>query len=340
MARSRSTDQAGSSGLSLEKFRQFVYEFPNQMAVGLEAVHAVSVPRQQYSRVVVCGMGGSALAADLANAWLDLNPDIFIHRTFDLPNEADGEALVVVMSHSGNTAETLSAFDAAVQQQKTVVAITTGGELAVRAKKNNIPLVLLPQTEAPPRISTGQQLAALAIILAKAGIIEDPEEALVDAATEIAQDRTLEERGEGLAAAIDVRLPLIYTSAKNAVLARNWKIKLNETAKRAAFWNVLPEASHNELCALSDGADYFYLVTLVDPDDDEREKKYFSITEEMSRELKWPVKRVELKGTSRLAKILHTAWLGDWFALKLAERLGNDPAATPLIETFKKKAQG
>ncbi len=322
-----------------EKFRQFVYDFPNQIAVGLEAARAVVTAPRQFSRVVVCGVGGSALAADLANAWLDLNPDIFVHRSFDLPNEADGEALIIVMSHSGDTREALSAFDAAIQAGRSVAVVTTGGELAKRAKARKVSTVLLPQTDAPARLNTGAQLAALATILTRAGIIGDQEAALVEAAAEIAQDRTLENQGAALAEAIDVRLPLVYASTHNAVLARNWKIKLNETAKRAAFWNVLPEANHNELAALGDGADYFFLLTLVDPDDDKRVREYFDITEGLARGLAWPVKRIELLGSSRLAKILHTTWLGDWFALKLAERLRVDPAATPLIDDFKNKAQ-
>src|SRR3990172_748975 len=139
----RTSPKTKRAGPSVRAFRRFVYDFPNQITAGVEAAESVKVPRGRFSRVVVCGMGGSALAADLANAWLDLNPDIFVHRDFGLPNEADAESLVLVVSHSGDTAETLSAFDEAVKAGRSVIAITTGGELAKRAGKFGIPLVKL-----------------------------------------------------------------------------------------------------------------------------------------------------------------------------------------------------
>src|SRR3990167_5712730 len=93
--------------------RQLVVAFPDRFAIGIEAAVKVAIPKRAYERVIACGMGGSALAADLVNTYLDLNPDIVVHRDYGLPNEATERSLIIVTSHSGNTEESLSAFEEA-----------------------------------------------------------------------------------------------------------------------------------------------------------------------------------------------------------------------------------
>ncbi|HEX2980109.1 MAG TPA: hypothetical protein VHO48_07585, partial [Anaerolineaceae bacterium] len=69
-------------------------------------------------QILIAGMGGSAIGADLIASYVaPLCPlPITVHRDYDLPAWANGpETLVIASSHSGNTEETLSAFEAARQ---------------------------------------------------------------------------------------------------------------------------------------------------------------------------------------------------------------------------------
>src|SRR5512134_3305983 len=100
---------------------------------------------KDFKQVVIAGMGGSAIGADmLASYCAPLAPiPVSVHRDYGLPFFARGaETLVICSSHSGNTEETLDAFEAARRVECRLIAISTGGELAKRAKEHNVPLLI------------------------------------------------------------------------------------------------------------------------------------------------------------------------------------------------------
>lgn len=89
-------------------------------------------------RLLITGMGGSAIGADLLSAYAaPLSPiPIFVHRDYGLPAWARGpQTLVIACSHSGNTEETLTGYEAALESGCRILAITTGGKLAAAAQK-------------------------------------------------------------------------------------------------------------------------------------------------------------------------------------------------------------
>jgi len=320
--------------MTRDEYRQAINGFPDQFALGLEAGHAAKVERRQYDRIVVCGMGGSALGAELLNAWVDTRPDITIHRGYDLPNDVTERSLVVAVSYSGSTEETLSAAEAAIKASRTLVAITTGGELGKLVGKHGASVVALP-TGMPPRLSVGAQFGALYNVLAGAGAIDADEEAVVEAAAEIAQVKDIEQRGQALAKELQGRMPLVFSSSRNFAVARSWKIKLNETAKVQAFWHVLPEADHNAVNAFPDGGERFCYLSLDDDQDHERVRVRLDLTAKIAESNGMHLARTVLVGTSRLARLLYGVWLGDWVALALADLHKADPAGTPIIDQLK-----
>jgi glucose/mannose-6-phosphate isomerase len=316
--------------------QQLIAAFPDRFALGIDAAKKVAVPQQVYDRVVACGMGGSALAADIANTFLDLSPDILVRRDYELPNDASPKSLVITTSHSGNTEETMSSFDAAQDKRRTLVAITTGGTLAARAKKFKVPCVVLPN-DGPPRYSLAEQIGALCTVLATAGVTNDKSEELTDAASQIAQDTEIEQNAQRIVAACTNKIPLIYSSSQYGAIAREWKIKFNETSKCAAFSNVFPEANHNELEALADGAKRFCYIFLRDSADDPRRVRRAELVGLMAKKAGASIVTVEMRGSSTLEKILHTVWLGDWVTLLAAKERGVDPLVVPTIEDFKRQ---
>ncbi|MFO0702425.1 MAG: bifunctional phosphoglucose/phosphomannose isomerase [Candidatus Andersenbacteria bacterium] len=319
-----------------EQYRQAIVGFPDQFAGGLEAGEraAAALARRPYERVVLCGMGGSALGAELLNAWLDLAPDLTIHRSYGLPNDVTSKTLLVAVSYSGTTEETLSAVEQAAKDGRPLVAITTGGRLAELGKQHGFPVVPLP-TGMPPRLSVGAQFGALYSVLVAAGVVDADAEAVIEAAAEVAQVRDVAGRGKRVADAIGARIPLIYAGDHNAAVARSWKIKCNETGKVQAFWNVLPEADHNEINALPDGGKRFCLVTLDDDQDHPRVRLRLELTAGLAQRNGLAVVRTALEGSSRLSRLLYGVWLGDWVALALADARKADPAGTPIIEDLK-----
>jgi glucose/mannose-6-phosphate isomerase len=95
------------------------------------------------TKVIIAGMGGSAIGASLLKAYVAplASVPIFVHRDYGLPAWATGpETLVIASSHSGNTEESLSAMETALERNNCLVVFSTGGKMAQLASENGIDL--------------------------------------------------------------------------------------------------------------------------------------------------------------------------------------------------------
>lgn len=292
----------------------------------------------QYSKFVVSGMGGSSLAGDLMKVW---NPllDLVIHRDYGLPeiSEADlSRTLVIASSYSGNTEETLSALDTAIEFGLAVAVVAAGGKLLAKAKELGLPYVELPAGGIQPRMATGFSIKA---ILALLGM----DEALSEIAS-LAKLNTkpFEVAGKKLAEKLLGKVPVIYSSRVNIPVAYNWKIKFNETAKIPAFANRFPELNHNEMTGFDRVpttrglSENFHFVFLRDSEDHPRIGKRMEVTAKLYRDRGFAVEEIELSGGNVWEKIFSSTLLADWTAYFLAEAYGVDPEKVPLVEEFKK----
>src|SRR5438876_652048 len=115
--------------------RDVLAGFPAQCraALALRAAPAMSLPRPKL--VVLVGMGGSAAGAELIAgcAAERLDVPIVVHRGYGLPPTVGKRTLVVASSYSGDTAEVLSAAEAALERAVPMVALTAGGRLGALA---------------------------------------------------------------------------------------------------------------------------------------------------------------------------------------------------------------
>ena len=310
-----------------------IFDFPTQLK-WQPMVEGGTLPVAQ--RYVLCGMGGSALAGDLLTA-CDSSIPITTHRDYGLPIiSAAGldSTLIIAASFSGNTEETLEAYDKAREAGLPLIAITAGGELLSRARRDGIPHIIFPDAIIPPRLAGGYFLKALALITEAKGVSNELESLgpALDRTSLEAESRTLAERLAG-------RIPLFYSSGRYAALAYFWKIMMNETAKIPAFSNTVPEHNHNELASFGAGSLIapFTAVILVGEDDPSRVTKRFALLTEILPSLNVPVEKIFLTGVSPTARVIHSVLLATLTAIALAETRGVDPSATPVIEDFKSK---
>lgn len=265
----------------------------------------------QSDGLVVVGMGGSHLAADLLKI-LKPELDIIIHRDYGLPPNIKNR-LIILSSYSGNTEEVLDAYDKSVGLNRAV--ITIGGKLLENAKRDNVPFLLLPPG-LQPRDAIQFCLAALYELLGEK--LELPE---------VKPSDPIE---------IQDRIPLIYTSNQFQALGYIWKIKFNETGKIPAFNNVLPEADHNEINGFAK-FNNFYALFITDVTDNPKITKRMEITAKLYNEIGIPTKFIELSGIDTLHKIFNFLDLANVTALATAKLYGLDPVAVPMIEKLKKE---
>ena len=302
-----------------------------------------------YKQIVLAGMGGSHLSADLLKA-VSPGTDIYVHKDYDLPPYDEAffnESLLVASSYSGNTEETVSFLEAGIEAGYNTMVISTGGKLIELAKEHNLPFIQMPDTGIQPRLAVGFSAIALASLLPEETERQSTRKqellnALASMETTLipGQDQI---QAEKLAAKLTGKTPVMYTSARNLAVAYNWKIKFNETAKIPAFYNIFPELNHNEMQGFGlnettqEFADRFHVFFLTDDNDHGRVQKRMKIAQELYDQKGIATTNLKIEGEGRLHALLKTILIADWAALTIARTNNSEPEQVPMIEEFKRR---
>lgn len=223
---------------------------------GFEPEIVGGTERREITHVVMAGMGGSALAADMVKVLLgaELRVSVEVVKGYDLPNYVGESTLVIAISHSGNTEETLECYRQARERGSMVAVMATGGALFERAEQDGITRTRVP-AGAQPRMSTIYHLRSLLGLLMEFELtddrlyreIGDSADWLTGHLNEWAPDVPTEHNyAKQLATQTVGKTAVFYGGQLTAPLAYKWKISWNETAQNVAFWNQYPEFNHNE----------------------------------------------------------------------------------------------
>ena len=328
-----------------------IAEFGDQLRSGWALSRGLQLGELHRSAtsVAVLGMGGSAVAADLLRAMFveRLTVPVASVRDYELPAWIGRQTLVVAVSHSGATEETVSALSAALERRCPVVVIATGGPIGEVAARVGLPR-LVYSTDASPRASLGYTMSLLAGVLERAGFLalEASEiEAGAAASAEVARTcrpeaPTQTNLAKQLAWSILDRLPIIEGSGALAAVARRWKTQLNENAHSSAAAEELPEAMHNAVVGYDQPdtlRDDQYVVFLRSSVDSPRNAYRSTISAELLDAVKISHQTVTIDGDGRFATACAAITLGDYVSAYLALLYGVDPSATPVLTHVKER---
>ncbi|MBU3901604.1 bifunctional phosphoglucose/phosphomannose isomerase [Patescibacteria group bacterium] len=324
--------------------RSVILNSVSQVNAPLTFFNELHLARRPFNKILICGMGGSALMGDFFSYFQDtgfapLAPSIpiFTHRSYDLPGSTDQNTLVICVSYSGQTEETLSAFNKAKESHFEVAGITGNGQLAELFQKYKTPWVKIPQNNIPPRTSLGYQLAAMVKILMAYGLLNSSAQSALASLPEKIIPMDFENQARILCAKLNHKIPVIYSSQDNRVLAQLWKICLNENAKIPAFYNFFPELNHNEMVGWTKDLGSFCLLFLRDQNDLPRIKKRMTLTAELLQKQHLSVESIEVAGRDALEKIFWATAFGNWLSYHLALFYGIDPTPVEMVEELKKR---
>lgn len=288
--------------------------------------------------ICIAGMGGSAIGGGLVRALMGpcMSVPVELVRDYDLPGWVSDDWLVIAVSYSGNTAETLNAFQIAIERGCRCMALTTGGKLRELAKTHHAivigvpigfqpraalpyllaPLVrlLLPMCEAGPELDVESTCASL----------RDPTEILLRA-TELVE---ILQKGSSITYVWEPWAPVAY----------RWQTQINENAKVLAFHHTLPEGNHNDIVGWAGAPEGMIVILLRSSVEPKEVRARF----EMTRELAWErgadrVIQVVAQGEDRLTQMLYLVMLGDVTSIMLADRLGVEAEPVHVIESLKQK---
>lgn len=326
--------------------RDIIASLPDQLAAGLKVGGAARVPIGGAPRVFIVGMGGSAIGGDVFASWLADRAKVPIQvvRDYRLPAYARAEDLLVAVSYSGNTEETLSATTQGIKLGCRLVAITSGGTLRDLARGNDQSSLPVPPG-LPPRGAFGHMFGILAGI-ADEWTYGDPGTELKQAVVHLQTLRTQlgpevgvrSNRAKALAVRIRPTVPVIYGAGPFVAIAKRWQTQLNENAKVLAFSSTFPEADHNELVGwVEDPRNRTHRpILLRDREEAPSLRRQLDITVSLiSRKTK--VEQIEDDGPTLLSRMLGTLYLGDYVSLYLAVLRRVDPLMLKPIQELKAK---
>ncbi|MBN1136704.1 MAG: bifunctional phosphoglucose/phosphomannose isomerase [Anaerolineae bacterium] len=331
-----------------------VKALPEQCRAAWAGVRELELPAHYLgaSKIVIAGMGGSAIGGDLAAevAGPESSIPILVLRDYELPAHVDRHTLVIGSSYSGNTEETLAAFEAAHERGCPLVALATGGRLANLAQEWGAPLISF-HYRSQPRAAMGFMLVSLLGVLRAMGAVGDVTAAL-DEATALMAGRMRElEPGspqaynpaKQLAGDIYGRMPVVVGAGPLAPVARRWKSEFNENSKGWSYFEVLPEMNHNAVSGIHFPpglAERICMLFLTGAATHPRNRLRFDLTQQAFESQGVLCRRVEAPGQTALAQILTAIQLGDYVSVYLAALYGADPTAIDDIVELKRRMSG
>jgi len=303
-------------------------------------------------RVVVAGMGGSAIGADLLRAYSapTLTVPFEVWRNYGLPAYAAGPStLVVLSSHSGNTEEVLSALDEALDRNTNVLGLTCGGELGKRGGTHGFPVWRFKH-DGQPRAATGFSFGLLLAALNRLGLLPDPSGDVQDAVTAMrTQQETLHpdipvtsNPAKRMAGQLMERWPVFLGAGLLEPVARRWRTQLAELAKAFAQFEGLPEADHNMLAGILQ-PECLFPCTMTVFLEASLEHPRNALRAKLSREILMMeginTDFFRAPGKTRLAQQWTALHFGDYVAYYLAMAYGVDPTPIPAIQELKERMQ-
>lgn len=295
--------------------------------------------------LVVAGMGGSAVGGSLARAALGdrASRPILVSHEYGLPPWTTPDTTVLCASYSGETEETLTAYEAAGHLGARRIVSTTGGRLAASARADGIPVIPLPGGF-QPRAAVGYALVVALEVAALAGAGERLHTEIDVAAAHA--ERLVQEWGpdgpedssaKRLARALSGTICQIAGAGLTTPIAYRWKTQFNENAKLPAFASELPELDHNEIVGWEWAAELgrFSAVFLDDRDLHPRIRDRIGLTRELISGQAAVTEQIEAVGESRVERLVSLVLLGDLVSIYLAVLNGRDPVEITPIDKLK-----
>jgi glucose/mannose-6-phosphate isomerase len=294
--------------------------------------------------VVVTGMGGSGICGDVLWALgLDDFPlPVIVHKGYGLPGFVDRKTLVVSISYSGATEETVTGYSAAGERGAMRLVVASGGPLVESAGNDGVPAVVVPGGR-QPRHSLGYLLVPALVALGLDDGLDEAIEVMQRLADQLGPDVPTDDNLVKRLARQLTDEPVVALALGGrgigSLAAYRLKCQLNENAKLPALHGELPEADHNEVVAWQESSPLTGrtgLIAFRDPvGEHDRVGLRFTVTMDLLADrLAWRHNVVALGG-SPLARTASLLLQADLISIYAAVALGRDPTPIPNIDRLK-----
>jgi glucose/mannose-6-phosphate isomerase len=324
----------------------------DQARAALGAAQVASLVGPHPEVVVVAGMGGSGVAGDVLAALAFASSAVPVQAVKGdrLPGFVGPGTLLVAVSFSGNTAETLSAVEQGVAAGARVVAVASGGALAELARGRGGPLVTVAAPPGRmPRAALWSLLVPVCSAAEGAGVLPPLHDEVLAAADALDAEAAAlgpavpTDANPAKQAAVRLldRLPVVWGSGQlGAVAATRFRTQCNENAKIPVVSAALPEADHNDVMGLEGGLGPDRVLVLLRDEAGEHERdglRIAAVLEALGVDDPVVRRAGEGPGLVRLARL--TAFT-DFASTYLAIARGVDPTPIRTLDRVKAALSG
>ncbi len=290
-------------------------------------------------KIIIAGMGGSGIIGDVLQDlqlpyYFDF-PIIVVKEPW-LPSIVTEKTLVISLSYSGNTFETITSTVEAVNKGAKVVVITSGGRLAEIAEERDVPLIKLTPGLLP-RAAFPEMFFTTITLLSRLGLTGYLSQGIIDKSLDIlAGTELVIEQGKKITEELYGKHPVFVACRPYFSISLRFKNDLAENSKMYSTTELLPEAGHNSLEALFnlDNKGPYKLVYLSGS-----YGPCYNFIESMKTTLgNMDGIIIDLSGHKEVFnEILWGFWLSGFTSVFLAQKKRVDPDITPGLSKFRKK---
>ncbi|MEE8341242.1 MAG: bifunctional phosphoglucose/phosphomannose isomerase [Candidatus Neomarinimicrobiota bacterium] len=327
-----------------------IYRFADQIqeAIGISEQIKLKKDYSACENIIVAGMGGSAIGGDIVRTIVqqEIKLPFFVNRNYLLPNWVNDKTLVICSSYSGNTEESLNAYEDALKKGAMICGISTGGQLSENIRAKDFDLITIPGG-LQPRAALAYSFVPMLYLLKNIGVISSS--LITDLSNTISslkKKREVYSVGDSsnpiykLAKNIYGTIPIIYgITDTTGVIALRWKGQFCENSKMLAYHNELPEMNHNEIVGWGNNPDLLSELSVIwlrDKNDYKQIKVRQTVTKSILDNINILQHEVKGEGINNLGRLLDLVNYGDWLSYWCAILHDTDPSPVEKINKLKK----
>lgn len=320
---------------------ELIQRFPAQLQEALQIGEEATIkPHDKpIHRIYVAGLGGSGIGGDFVREFVkeECKVPYLVGKGYHIPAYIDEHTVFVASSYSGNTEETLSAFDQAKERGCKIIIISSGGKLIEFAQELGYDYIKVPDNWPSPRACLGYSLVQQLFILLKLGLISRTSIDQVKSSIDLLKydQEEIMSKAKKIAEILDEKTPIIYTTDRMESVAVRLRQQINENAKKLCWHHVIPEMNHNELVGWRDHMKDVAVIYLRNKDDFKRNSTRIDINKEIIARYSDTIVEVFSKGQSLVERSMYFVHLGDWISWYLAELRGVDSIEVNVIDYLK-----
>ncbi|MEM4249555.1 MAG: SIS domain-containing protein [Candidatus Nitrosotenuis sp.] len=318
-----------------------VYDNWAQMAADSYNKKHDTIDYKNIDHIVFAGMGGSGAIGDLFSAILSkTNIHVSLVKGYILPKTVDSATLVITVSISGNTAETLTILDSAAKLDCNLVAFSSGGKMQQYCAKHNIEFRQIQKIHSPRASFINYVYSILGTLNS---IIPISKQDINESITEL-QNLSKQINSSNLSKtnpSLDLAywlcgIPVIYYPWGLQAAAIRFKSSLQENAKTHAIIEDVIEASHNGIVAWEKPSQVKPIL-LQGKDDYIKTKQRWAILGEYFEKNNIDYKQVVSPSGSILTKLACLIYMLDYASIYYAILNRTDPSPVRSIDFVKER---